>query len=149
MQISDFAQLTGVSVHALRHYERLGLIQPTRRSSGYRDYTEAMRRELIFISMSRMVGISLKQIAEQLPAYRAGRLGIETMVLALQARVSEIDQQTENLLSQRSKVISHIAWLEEKQLLKQQTRRDAKAPWPTAKAPARLKPPTPKQRNAK
>lgn len=43
MQISELAQRTGVSVHALRHYEKLGMLQPARRASGYREYTEAMQ----------------------------------------------------------------------------------------------------------
>ncbi len=89
MQISELAHRTGVSVHALRHYERLGLLTPTRRASGYREYAEAMRREVIFIAMSRKMGFSLKAIAEQLPAYRAGQLTFTQMVLAMQARVAE------------------------------------------------------------
>ncbi|MDO8441334.1 MAG: MerR family DNA-binding transcriptional regulator [Polaromonas sp.] len=109
MQISELAQRTGVSVHALRHYERLGMLLPTRRSSGYREYTEAMRREVIFIAMSRKVGFSLKAIAAQLPAYRAGRLGIDQMVESLLARIIEIDQQTDRLKAQRSEVAYRVA----------------------------------------
>jgi DNA-binding transcriptional MerR regulator len=145
MQISELAQRTGVSVHALRHYERLGMLLPARRSSGYREYTEAMRREVIFIAMSRKVGFSLQAIAVQLPAYRAGRLSTDQMVESLQARVAEIEQQTERLKSQRSEVISHIAWLKKQQQERQVQKtqrltalRDGplKAPWPTVKATA-------------
>jgi DNA-binding transcriptional MerR regulator len=77
MQISELAKRCGVSTHALRHYERLGLLRPLRQANGYRDYSDAMRREVVFIAMSRKVGISLTAIAEQLPAYRAGRLALE------------------------------------------------------------------------
>lgn len=128
MQISELAQRTGVSVHALRHYERLGMLQPTRRASGYREYTEAQRREVIFIAMSRQVGFSLKAIAEQLPAYRAGRLSIDQMVQSLRARVAEIDLQTETLKAQRGQVISHIAWLQDQQ--RERTTRKKTKPWP-------------------
>lgn len=128
MQISELAQRTGVSVHALRHYERLGMLQPARRASGYREYTEAQRREVIFIAMSRQVGFSLKAIAEQLPAYRAGRLSIDQMVQSLRARVAEIDLQTETLKVQRGQVISHIAWLQNQQ--QQHTTRRKTKPWP-------------------
>ena len=44
MQISELARQAAVSVHALRHYERLGLIRPHRRANGYRDYPASMRR---------------------------------------------------------------------------------------------------------
>mgnify|MGYP000069419890 FL=1 len=111
MQISELAQSTGVSVHALRHYERLGLIQPPRSPSGYRNYPESMRREVIFIAMSREIGFSLKAIADILPSYRAGRLTWDTLTDAMQARIAEIDRQINLLQVQRQKVVKHIAWI--------------------------------------
>jgi MerR family transcriptional regulator, copper efflux regulator len=110
MKISQLAQLSGASVHALRHYERLGLITPTRTNSGYRDYTDAMRREAVFIVMSRAVGLSLATIAEQLPAYRAKRLTHAQIVLTLHQRIAELDIQVQLLAEQKRKVLSHIDW---------------------------------------
>jgi MerR family copper efflux transcriptional regulator len=115
MQISELASLCGVTAHALRHYEKLGLIRPGRSPGGYRDYPLSMRREVVFISMSRKVGFSLPAIAEQLPAFRAGRLGIDAMVEALRSRMAEIDQQVAALNAQRAEVVSHIAWLQAQQ----------------------------------
>jgi DNA-binding transcriptional MerR regulator len=112
MRISELAQLCGVTPHALRHYEKLGLLKPARSAGGYRDYPDAMRREVVFISMSRKVGFSLHAIAEQLPAFRAGRLGIDAMVDALRCRMAEIDLQVAGLNAQRAEVVSHIAWLQ-------------------------------------
>ena len=66
MKISELAKRTGVSTHALRHYERLGLLAPMRHANGYRHYTESMRREVVFIAMSRKIGFSLAAIAERL-----------------------------------------------------------------------------------
>lgn len=132
MQISELAQRTGVSVHALRHYERLGLIAPARRASGYREYTEAQRREVVFIAMSRHIGFSLKAIAERLPAYRSGRLTFDDMVEAMHSRVAEIDAQVLALQAQRQQAVGHIAWLQD-QARKQETAKKAKAPWPTTR----------------
>ena len=128
MQISELAEKTGVSVHALRHYEKLGMLQPARRASGYRSYTEAMRREVVFIAMSRNIGFSLKAIAAQLPAYRSGRLKIDDMVEAMQSRVAEIDTQIAALTTQRRRVVDHIAWMKKQQTKAAQLPR--KAPWP-------------------
>ena len=89
-----------MSVHTLRHHERLGLIHPDRRANGYRDYPARMRREVVFIAMSRQLGFSLPQIALRLDEYRAGTLGINDMVQALQERVDAIDQQIAALQSQ-------------------------------------------------
>ena len=101
MQISELAKRTDVSAHALRHYEKIGLILPARSNSGYRDYTEALRREVVFIAMSRQIGFSLKAIAAQLPAYRSGRLTVDQMVGAMRTRVADIDAQITGLRTLR------------------------------------------------
>ena len=62
--------------------------------------------------MSRKAGFSLRAIAEKLPAFRTGRLGIGQMVEALQDRISEIDQQMRELHSLRAELHAHIAWLQ-------------------------------------
>jgi len=113
MRISELAQRTGVSAHALRHYERLGLLRPARTAGGYRDYPESARREVIFIAMSRKIGFSLKAVAEHLPAYRAGRLSFDDMIEAMQRRITEIDGELEALQAQRLQVVEHVRWLRE------------------------------------
>ena len=135
MQISELAAQTGVSVHALRHYEKLGLLLPARRPSGYRDYTEAMRREVVFIAMSRRIGFSLKAIAAQLPAYRSGRLTFDDMLQAMQERVADIDAQIVKLKAQRRAVADHIVWMKKRQrdhLARKaaQASTAGKPPWP-------------------
>ena len=97
MRISELAQRAGVTVHALRHYERLGLLLPARTASGYRDYPESMRREVVFIAMARRIGFSLPAIGELLPAYRAGHLSITRMTDALEERVAALDAQIAEL----------------------------------------------------
>ena len=101
-----------MSTHALRHYERLGLLEPLRHANGYRDYTEAMRREVVFIAMSRKIGFSLAAIAERLPTYRAGRLRNADMVEALELRVTEIDKELDALAALRAQVISYMQVLQ-------------------------------------
>ena len=118
MKISELAKRTGVSTHALRHYERLGLLEPVRHANGYRDYTESMRREVVFIAMSRKIGFSLAAIAERLPAYRAGRLRYADMVEALEVRVAEIDKELAALAALRAQVISHMELLQKPPLKK-------------------------------
>lgn len=115
MQISQLAKQTGVSVHALRHYEQLGLLKPARLSNGYRDYSDGMRREVIFITMSRQIGFSLQSIAEILPSYRAKRLTFDVLAAHMRSRISEIDSQIKVLRTQRQKAIDHIAWVRQQQ----------------------------------
>ncbi|HEX8763820.1 MAG TPA: MerR family DNA-binding transcriptional regulator, partial [Candidatus Acidoferrum sp.] len=36
--VQEFAELAGVTVRALHHYDRLGLLMPSRTEAGYRLY---------------------------------------------------------------------------------------------------------------
>lgn len=135
MRISELAQRTGVSVHALRYYERLGLLQPARTAGGYRDYAESSRREVVFIAMSRRIGFSLKAIAGHLPAYRSGRLAFDDMVLAMRQRLGEIDREIATLGQQRRQVVDHIRWLREQKARRQRAAASptpAANPWPSS-----------------
>jgi DNA-binding transcriptional MerR regulator len=135
MRISELARRTGVTPHALRHYERLGLLRPARTAGGYREYAESQRREVIFIAMSRRIGFSLPEIAQRLPLYRAGRLSYDDMVSALQERIAAIDGEIAALREQRAQVVDHIGWMraQKKQSQQRQRERAARKPWPTVK----------------
>ena len=84
-RIQEFAALAGVTVKALRHYERIGLLKPSRTSSGYRTYTNMDLERLEQIVALKFLGFPLQQIkslldktALDLPAaLRAQRLAIE------------------------------------------------------------------------
>jgi DNA-binding transcriptional MerR regulator len=71
-KIHEFARLAGVTVKALHHYDRLGLLQPGRTEAGYRVYCERDLETLEQIVALRFLGIPLKQIAVVLK--RAGQL---------------------------------------------------------------------------
>jgi len=60
---SEFAELTGVTVRALHHYDRLGLLRPTRRTrAGYRLYADRDVARLEQIVALKFIGLSLKEI---------------------------------------------------------------------------------------
>jgi MerR family transcriptional regulator, thiopeptide resistance regulator len=68
-QASKFAKLAGVSVRALHHYDRLGLLRPRQRSrSGYRLYSDKDFARLEQIVVLRFLGMPLKQIRRVLDA---------------------------------------------------------------------------------
>lgn len=67
-RIGDFAQLTQVTVKALRHYDRLGLLKPARVDSvsGYRYYSADQLPRLERIVALRELGFTLAHIAKLL-----------------------------------------------------------------------------------
>jgi DNA-binding transcriptional MerR regulator len=66
-RIQEFARLAGVTVRALHHYDRLGLLKPSGRSgSGYRLYRDSDLARLEQIVVLKFLGLPLKQIGRLL-----------------------------------------------------------------------------------
>jgi DNA-binding transcriptional MerR regulator len=62
-QAREFAELAGVTVRALHHYDRLGLLKPSYRSeAGYRLYSERDLMRLEQIVVLKFLGLPLKSI---------------------------------------------------------------------------------------
>ncbi|MGA3203407.1 MAG: MerR family transcriptional regulator, partial [Bryobacteraceae bacterium] len=62
LQAQQFADLAGVTVRTLHHYDRLGLLRPRRTESGYRVYRESDLERLEQIVALKFVGLPLKRI---------------------------------------------------------------------------------------
>jgi DNA-binding transcriptional MerR regulator len=66
-QVKEVAQLTGMSVRALHHYDEIGLLVPsTRTGSGYRLYDDGDLLRLQQILIGRELGMSLEAIKRSL-----------------------------------------------------------------------------------
>ncbi|MDQ2869868.1 MAG: MerR family transcriptional regulator [Acidobacteriota bacterium] len=61
-RVREFAELAGVTVRALHHYGRVGLLAPRRTASGYRIYTDRDLERLEQIVALKFLGFSLKEI---------------------------------------------------------------------------------------
>lgn len=72
--VAEAAELVGLSVHTLRYYERECLVRPARNASGYRQYTPADLRRLVFLTRMRLSGMTIHdlkryiELADQGPA---------------------------------------------------------------------------------
>ena len=66
-QAREFGKLSGVTVRTLHHYDRLGLLKPSRyTAAGYRLYSAQDFARLEQIVALKFIGLSLKQIREVL-----------------------------------------------------------------------------------
>jgi MerR family transcriptional regulator, mercuric resistance operon regulatory protein len=71
LQIGQVAQRTGLSVDAIRFYERSGLLpRPLRTQGGFRLYQEKEVADLEFIQTAQQLGFSLNEIRELLSIQR-------------------------------------------------------------------------------
>jgi len=111
MKISELAHQAGVTVKAVRYYESLGLIAPTRLSNGYRDYAAEDVRVVREIKSLSELGFSVERTRPFLECLEAGHQHIDDCPAALAGYRDAIDQLTqriEGLVARRSELIRHL-----------------------------------------
>lgn len=64
MRISDAAKSTGLSISAIRYYERRALVRRPQGPGQTRDYSEDDLRTLRFVRNARALGMPLTEIAD-------------------------------------------------------------------------------------
>lgn len=96
--IGEVARQTGVSVRAVRFYEREGLLgAPARTEKGYRLYSDEEVRQLRFIKKAQLLGFSLKEIQKILALYRQKRVPCSHVEMALHKKLQTIQQKVREL----------------------------------------------------
>ncbi|GGX02158.1 transcriptional regulator [Streptomyces malachitofuscus] len=90
MLIGEVARRSGVSARMLRHYERLGLVRPTGRTTGgYREYSGEDIRRIFHIESLRSLGLSLREVGRALedPGFTPAKL-VDDLVLRTRERIA-------------------------------------------------------------
>lgn len=73
LTIQQVAEATGLSVHTLRYYERVGLIHPIgRMENTHRRYTDADVGWINFLNKLRATGMTIQQMQRYAELQRAG-----------------------------------------------------------------------------
>ncbi len=72
--VQQAAVETGLSVHTLRYYERVGLLDPPERgeTSGHRRYSEDDLRRVQFLKRLRTTGMPIREMQRFVGLYRQG-----------------------------------------------------------------------------
>ncbi len=109
LKIGDFSRVAHVTVKALRHYGRLGLLHPVwvDRFSGYRYYSLEQLPRLNRILALKELGFSLEQVAAMLnhplsadelrSILRQKRVELEQRLQAEQARLAQVEVHLEQI----------------------------------------------------
>lgn len=72
LTIAEAALTTGLTVHTLRYYEQIGLVDPVPRRSGQRIYGESELAQLRFVVHMRATGMSMRTLQEYSDLRRQG-----------------------------------------------------------------------------
>lgn len=91
--IAEVARLAGTTSRTLRHYESVGLLEPSRvASNGYRYYDEVALRRLQRILLLRQLGLGLPAIAEVLSGQSDDAAALRTHLMWLANERARIDR---------------------------------------------------------
>ena len=100
LTIQQAAQETGVSVHTLRYYEKIGLVTPIHRAeNGHRRYSDTDIYSVVFLTRLRATGMPIADMKRyvELAAQGEGTLPDRLTLLeahrdAVQQRLIEVNQ---------------------------------------------------------
>lgn len=106
LRIGEAARQAGVSPHALRYYESLGLIRCRRSGSGYRLYDRETVERVRFIRRAARLGFTLEEIAEILQLRDEGRAPCSQVVAWLDAKIEHLNAQIRALTGLRAELLA-------------------------------------------
>ena len=110
MKIGELSKITGLTIDAIRFYEKKGLLSsPSRTEGGYREFDIEIIAVIEFISHCRSLDISIPDIKKLLKV-RSGKTKscrdanevIEEQIIKLRVRIKDLKQLERNLSELRS-----------------------------------------------
>ena len=97
--IQQIAHRTGLSIHTLRYYEQIGLLDPIERlDNGHRRYQPTDLTRLEFLKRLRATGMSIKEMQYYVELYRMGESTLRERREILQAHKDAILAQVDELM---------------------------------------------------
>jgi DNA-binding transcriptional MerR regulator len=98
MRIAELESKTGLGRHALRFYEREGLLVGVSRGpNNYRDYPESAVKDATLLQQLQSLGFSLQEIREVLNAMRAKSIDCAQGARLMAEKRTAVDAQIANL----------------------------------------------------
>ena len=91
LTISEVAQQVGLQASAIRYYEQIGLLPPTRRVSGQRRYDTTALYHLAIIQRARQLGFTLDEIRRLFFGFRNVTRASERWQTLSRKKLAELD----------------------------------------------------------
>ena len=96
--IGSVAKESGVPIKTIRYYEEIGLLKTSGRTEGgFRIFSSDVLARLNFIKRAQRLGLSLAEIKDFLDIHDQGELPCDRVKLKLEDKISEIEQQIQQL----------------------------------------------------
>lgn len=110
IRIGALAAVVGVSPDTLRHYERRGLLRPSRRTAGgYRLYDESAVERVRLIRNGLEVGLSLRELAVVLAERDEGGAPCRKVRALVADRLVRVERRLADLAEHRDLLVGLLA----------------------------------------
>lgn len=111
LRIGEVARGAGVSVDAIRFYERLGLVEPDdRTASGYRLYGPRAAKRIADLKTLQSAGLTLEEIATVFASAGDGDLAcsnvspsFDAVIDRLESKIAELEDLRDSAVAQAKK----------------------------------------------
>ena len=94
---AEIAERTGVSAHALRYYERVGLLSVARDAAGYRMYNSRDYARVVFLNRLRMTGMSIRDLQRYIALVAEGDTSVPERLQMMLAHRDAVRAQIHEL----------------------------------------------------
>jgi DNA-binding transcriptional MerR regulator len=109
VKIGQVARQAGVSIDTVRFYERRGVLPaPTRRPSGYREFTATAVERIKMARALQALGFTLDEVIDALHAHDEGGATCDSERWRLEAVVARIDAKMAELRQVRQAAVNAI-----------------------------------------
>lgn len=122
MLIGELSRRSGVSVRAIRFYERRGVLPPAGRTpAGYRQYAEGDVEGLAVIRQAQTLGFTLREIEQFLALHPystwhaddgSGRTGahscMEVVIAATTGKLARLDDEIRSMQEKRARLAKEL-----------------------------------------
>lgn len=93
MNIGAVAQKSGLPTKTIRYYEEIGLVQPTRKENGYREFADQDLKRLSFLQRARSLGFSIEECRELLSLYDNTKRASADVRKITRLKIQEVDRK--------------------------------------------------------
>lgn len=101
MLINELSKRSGVTIHTLRYYENIGLIQgkvnEAVKSNNYKDYDEQLLDRIEMIKEAKEAGFTLAEIKHLLDRLYSGNFPVQEQLQLVDAKIHEVDTKISQL----------------------------------------------------
>jgi len=115
LTIQQMAEVSGLSAHTLRYYERAGLMIQSvgRDAAGYRYYTRADVTWIEFLKRLRATGMPIHDILRYTELCRQGEHTLSARLQLLKQHRSRVEEHLSEVQHHLSAITNKIAYYEE------------------------------------